>query len=129
MLTNPNEIVPLQIARGVLEDSPSWDVSLPLSFPPRPGEGRVGALLRAVLCAIRNILNSVRAAGGPAPGPIGRGLPRYLERVAQGLREPPRAGDKGAQLGHGPLPAAGRCGLASIRSPAARPHSSRSLSG
>src|SRR3984893_583323 len=117
MLTSPNEIVPLQIARAGLADSPLPDASLSCSFPSPPGEGRVGALLRAVLCAIHNILDSVRAADGLAPRPLGRGLPRDLERDAQGVREPARAGDEGADLGSRPLAAAGRCGLASVRPP------------
>src|ERR1700716_1387604 len=106
MLTSPNEIVPLQMARGGLADS----------LPPPLGEGRVG-VLRAVLCAIHNILDSLRAVGGLAPRPVGRRLPRHLERDAQGVREPARAGDESADLGNGPLPAAGRGGLAPVRPP------------
>src|SRR6202158_4274189 len=52
MLTSPNEIVPLQMARADLGDSPLPDVSLSLSFPPPPGGGRVGGLLRVVVWAI-----------------------------------------------------------------------------
>src|ERR1700687_3365720 len=51
MLTIPNEIVPRQIARGVLADS-----------PPLLGEGRVGARLRAVFWAIPDIKSIVPLA-------------------------------------------------------------------
>src|ERR1700694_5675193 len=126
MLTNPSEVVPLQIARAGLADSLLADRSLPklslseLSLPRlrgRVGVGVVGALLRAVLCAMHNILDSVRAAGGLAPSPLGRRLTRHLERDAQGVREPAGAGDEGADLGHGPLSAAGGRRLASVRPP------------
>src|SRR5438309_5452155 len=115
MLTIPNEIVPLQIARGDLADSPLSDGSLRLAFAPPLGEGRVEVDLRAVLWAIDNILNSLRAVGGLAPRLVGRRLPRHLECDAQGVREPARAGDESAHLGNRPLAAAGRGGLAPVR--------------
>src|SRR5260370_8128004 len=100
MLTNPKEIVPLQMARGALPDS-----------PPPLEEGSVG-ILRAVLCAIDNILNSVRAAGGIASGPAGSRLPRRLERLAQSVREPTRAGDAARDLRRGNPPPCGPTRLA-----------------
>src|SRR3979411_3540930 len=96
MLTSPNEIVPLQMARGALADSLL---------------GRVG-VLRAVLCAIHNILDSLRAVGRPAPRASGGRLPRHLERHAQGVREPARPGDEGPDLGPAPLAPAGPRGRA-----------------
>src|SRR5438270_9937738 len=109
MLTIPNEIVPLQMARGAL---------LVLSLPRLRGRVGEGAL-RAVVCAIPNILNSVRAVGGPASRPLGGRLPRRLERAAQGIGEPALAGNEGADLGNGPLVAAGCGGLDRDRPPGA----------
>src|SRR6266851_2473044 len=109
MLTNPKEIVPLQMARGPLADSPLADVGV--------GVG----VLRAVLSAIDNILNSVRAAGGIASGPAGSRLPRHLERVAQSVREPTRAGDAGRDLGSGNLAPCGGGRLARDRPPRTPP--------
>jgi drug/metabolite transporter (DMT)-like permease len=51
MLTIPNEMVPLQIARGALTDS-----------APPPGEGRMGARLRDVFWAIPDIKSIVPLA-------------------------------------------------------------------
>src|SRR2546430_5522746 len=98
MLTIPNEIVPLQMARGARADS---------------------ARLRAVFGAIRNILDSLRAVGGLASRPVGGRLPRRLERAAQGIGEPPFTGDQGADLGNDRLAAAGRRRLARDRAPCA----------
>src|SRR2546423_3780732 len=122
MLTIPNEIVPLQIARGVL---------LVLSLPRSRGRVGVGARLRAVLGAIPNIkgisigwpsqlgrggpLDSVRAVGGLAARSSCGRLPRRLECAAQGLGEPTVAGDQGADLGNHRLIASGRGRLASDR--------------
>src|SRR5256885_538088 len=62
MLTIPNEIVPLQIARGVL---------LVLSLPRSRGRVGVGARLRAVLGAIPNI----KGISTGWPSQLGRGGP------------------------------------------------------
>jgi len=62
MLTIPNAIVPLQMARGARADFPSRSDSL----PPPPGEGRVGVVLRAVLGAIPNIKGITIGAGSGA---------------------------------------------------------------
>ena len=62
MLTIPNEIVPLQIARGVRGDFRSRSASL----RPPLGEGAVGAVLRAVLGAIPNIKGITIGAGSGA---------------------------------------------------------------
>src|SRR5438270_8799294 len=99
MLTIPKEIVPLQMARGLLPD---------VSLPRLRGRVGVGAL-RAVLGAIPNILDSARAVGGLASHPVGGRLPRCVERAAQSVGEPARAGNEGADLGNGAL-AAARCG-------------------
>src|ERR1700704_2168804 len=116
MLTNPNEMVPLQIARGARADSarPLPDLSLTLCFPPPLGEGRVGALV-AVFGAIPNIKGN--AVSGLAACPVGGLPPCRLERAAQGVGEPTFAGNEGADLGNAGLAAAGRCGLASDRPP------------
>src|SRR5438309_4444780 len=98
MLTIPNEIVPLQMAREARADS---------------------ARLRAVFGAIPNILDSVRAVGGLASRPVGGRLPCRLECAAQGIREPTVAGDQGADLGDGRLAAASRGGLAPDGAPRA----------
>src|SRR6266568_430311 len=90
MLTIPNEIVPLQIALGVLAD-------LPFSLPRLRGMG--------------GWLDSVRAVGGLASRPVGRRLPCRVECAAQGLGEPTFTGDPGADLGNGRLAAARRCDL------------------
>src|SRR5260370_8194276 len=111
MLTNPKETVPLQMARGPLADSPLADVGV--------GVG----VLRAVRSAIDNILNSVRAAGGIASGPAGSRLPRHLERVAQSVRKPARAGDQGRDLGSGNLAPFGGGRLARDRPPRTPPAS------
>src|SRR5260370_12775764 len=105
MLTNPKETVPLQMARGPLADSPLADVGV--------GVG----VVRAVGADIEKILNSVRAAGGLASGPAGSRLPRHLERVAQSVREPTRAGDAGRDLGSGNLAPCGGGRLARDRPP------------
>src|ERR1700716_2625109 len=114
MLTNPNEMVPLQIARGARADSarPLPDLSLTLSFPPPLGEGRVGALL-AVFGAIPNIKGN--AVSGLAACPVGGRPTRCLECAAQGIGEPAFAGNQGVDLGHDPFAAAGRRGLGSVR--------------
>src|SRR2546423_11481562 len=98
MLTIPNEIVPLQMARGARADS---------------------ARLRAVFGAMPNILDSVRAVGGLASRPVGGRLPCRLECAAQGIGESTVAGDQGADLGDGRLAAASRGGLAPDRAPGA----------
>src|SRR5438552_7652663 len=109
MLTIPNEIVPLQMALGVLADLP---FSPPrFSLPRLRGRVGEGGRLRAVLAAIPNILDSVRAVGGLASRPVGRHLPCRVERAAQGLGEPTFTGDPGADLGNGRLAAARRCDL------------------
>src|SRR6267143_600373 len=114
MLTIPNEIVPLQIARGARAAE-------------RPVLRSVGAVavpaLRAVLSAIPNIkgitigpgirrrlgsLDSVGAVGRSAARLVGGHLPRHLERALEGLGESVVAGDAGSELGHGRLTAAGR---------------------
>src|SRR3989441_3401544 len=107
MLTSPKEIVPLQIARCVRAAVPDL------------GSVRVTTVpdLCAVLCAIRNILDSLRAVGGLASRLVGGRLPRRLERAAQGIGEPPFTGDQGADLGDDRLAAAGRRRLARDRAP------------
>src|SRR2546430_10900718 len=110
MLTIPNEIMPLQMARGVL---------LVLSFPRSRGMVGGGARLGAVFGAIPNILDSVRAVGGLASRPVGGRLPCRLECAAQGIREPIVAGDQGADLGNHRLAAASRSGLAPDGAPRA----------
>src|SRR5437660_12851005 len=108
MLTMPNEIVPLQMARGARADFAGALSDLSLT-------------LRAVFGAIPNILNSVRAVGGLAARSVGRGLPRRLECAAQVFGEPARAGNEGTDLGNSPL-AAARCGgLDRDRPPGAAP--------
>ena len=59
MVTIPNEIVPRQIARGARADLTSRSDSL----APPLAEGRVGARLRAVLCAIPKIKGIIDGAG------------------------------------------------------------------
>src|SRR5260370_29938415 len=117
MLTNPKEIVPLQIARGALVDSPLPDVALPRS------RGRVGVAARlcAALCAIENILDSLRAVGGPASRSVGGRLPRHLERAAQSFRKSTCAGRAGAHSRNDRGAAAGRHRLALERSARAAP--------
>src|ERR1700704_4670647 len=114
MLTNPNEMVPLQIARGARADSarPLPDLSLTLCFPPPLGEGRVGALL-AVFGAIPNIKGN--AVSGLAAGPVSGRPPRCLECAAQGIGEPAFSGNEGVDLGNLGLAAADRRGVASDR--------------
>src|SRR5438067_10633385 len=110
MLTIPKEMVPLQMARGVL---------LVLSLSRSRERVGVGARLGAVFGAIANILDSVRAVGGlAARSPCGR-LPRRLECAAQSIGEPTVAGDQGADLGDGRLAAASRGGLAPDGAPGA----------
>src|SRR6266568_2476334 len=125
MLTIPNEIVPLQMALGVLADLPFSPSGL--SLPRLRGRVGVGGRLRAVFGAIPNIkgistasevqlgiggwLDSVRAVGGLASRPVGRRLPCGVECAAQGLGEPTFTGDPGADLGNGRLAAARRCDL------------------
>src|SRR5438128_2478466 len=106
MLTIPNEMVPLQMARGVL---------LVLSLPRSRGRVGVGVRLGAVFGAIANILDSVRAVGGLAARSSCGRLPCRLECAAQGIREPTVAGDQGADLGYHRLDAASRGGLAPDR--------------
>src|SRR5438132_6918524 len=110
MLTIPNEIVPLQRARGFLLVPP----------PPRSGGGcGGGARLGAVFGAIANILDSVRAVGGLAARSSCGRLPCRLECAAQGIGESTVAGDQGADLGDGRLAAASRGGLAPDGAPRA----------
>src|SRR3989442_9403896 len=121
MLTSPNEIVPLQIARGARAAAVAVLRSACAAAVPD---------LRAVRCAIPNIkgisidagspwdwgwLHCVRAVGGLASRPVGGRLPRHLECAAQGIGEPAFAGNEGDGVGNRPLAAAGRGGLARNR--------------
>src|SRR5207247_7035333 len=99
MLTIPNEIVPLQMALGVLADLPFSPPGF--SLPRLGGRVGVGGRLRAVFGAIPSILDFVRAVGGLAPRPVGRRLPCRVECAAQGIGEPTFTGDPGAELGNG----------------------------
>src|SRR5207237_10219124 len=100
MLTIPKEMVPLQMARGVL---------LILSLSRSRERVGVGARLGAVFGALANILDSVRAVGGlAARSPCGR-LPRRLACAPQSIGERPVAADQGARLGDRRR-AAARCG-------------------